>query len=149
MPPAEREGGDRARRVRADALQREQIVELGRDLPAMTLDHLDGRTMQPERASRIAEPIPGPHRLGGRLGRERGRRRPPPDPCLPPGRDACDLRLLQHEFTHEHGPRGDVGGPPGQRPSGVREPRVQRVGEVGIGRSRHPIKTMSGRTLRV
>ena len=142
MPPAERERGDRARRVRADALQREQVVELRGDLAAVALDDLDGGPVQPQRPARVAEPVPGAHGLRRRLGGEGGRRRPARDPRLPPGHDARDLGLLQHELAHEHRPGRHLGRPPRQRPRGIREPVVQGAREVEAGR--HPLSLCRG-----
>ena len=105
MSQAERERGDGASRVGADALQREERVEIAWHLAAVPLDDLGRGPVQPQRAPRVAQPIPCTHGFGGRLGGERRRSRPPCDPRLPSRDDPADLRLLQHELAHEHRPR--------------------------------------------
>ena len=70
--------------------------------------------MQPQRAARVAEPAPGPHRLAGGRGRQRLRRRPAIQPGGPRPADPLDRRLLQHELADHHRPRRGARTAPGQ-----------------------------------
>ncbi len=70
MAAAEGEGGDRAGGVVADARQRDQVVVRRRHLAAVPLHDRGRGGVQPQRASRVAEPSPGAHGLAA------GRRRP-------------------------------------------------------------------------
>ena len=72
-PHAVREGGDRASGVRPDAGQREKLIDVGGHAVVVPLGDLDRRGMQIESAARVAESIPGPHRLpGGTAARSAG-----------------------------------------------------------------------------
>ena len=73
-----------------------------------------GRGVQPQRAPRVAQPAPLPHRVrrGGR--RQRRWLRPALQPCFIGGKDPGHGCLLQHDLADQHGPRASVRPPPGQ-----------------------------------
>ena len=73
---------------------------------AVPLDDGGGRGVQPQRPARVAEPAPGPDRLPGGLGGQRGRCRPAAQPLLVDGQDPRHRRLLEHELRDQHRPRG-------------------------------------------
>ena len=103
---AEGEVRHRARRVIADAGQREQRVHVGRHLAAMLLDDHPRALQQPQGAPRVAETAPGAqHLVGPGLGK--GVRGGPARNPLPPDRgDAFDLGLVAHHFGEQHAPGG-------------------------------------------
>jgi hypothetical protein len=77
MTAAEREDGDGRGRIGADPWQGQQFLPRRRDLPAVLPGHDGGGFVQPERAPRVAQPAPLPHRLAARISGERHGRRPP------------------------------------------------------------------------
>ena len=133
---AERERGDRGRRVRADARQRAQV---GR--PAVAGDRRRGR-VERERAPVVPEAHPGGQDLGARRGRERRRRRPSLEPLQVPRHDPGDLGLLEHDLADED--RVGVGGPPPRQVAALlRVPAQQRVPQrVEVGA--HPDALSTG-----
>ncbi len=102
---SEGDGRHGPRRVWADAgqiLKRGQVIG---HRPAVPLD--DGRrgSMQSDRATVVAEPRPRAHGIGHGSGRQRGRRGEAAGEAHPRDLDTRDLRLLEHDFRHEHPPR--------------------------------------------
>ena len=81
-----------------------------RHLTAVPLDDRDRRGVQPQGASRVAEPAPGPHRLAGRLAAARSAgRRPASQPLRVDGQHPGHRRLLEHQLADQHRPGGGRG----------------------------------------
>jgi hypothetical protein len=111
----EGEGQDRPGGVGADAGQRPQGGEVGRQLPAVALDHhlggpmeADGPAVVPE-ASPASDHLPHRRRRTGRRRRERGQERPVVR------HHPVHAGLLGHDLGDQYGPRV-AGRPPRQRP---------------------------------
>ena len=123
---AEREGSDRAGRVRPDPGERLEFRHGRWDTTAMLIDHDPGRPPQREGPPVVTETLPRPkHGRGGRCGERLHRGELLHEP-LPVRRRARRLGLLGHRLGHED--RVRVASPPErERPALLGVPGEDRV----------------------
>ena len=130
----EGERGQRPRRVRADARQRVERREIARHPAAVSLDDHPGGRPKRERTAVVAQPAPGPQRVGGARLRERSGRRELDEERPPRLGRAGGLGLLGHELRHEDRPRvarraegEDAAAGPIPAEDGRTQPRSDRI----------------------
>ena len=109
------EGEGRPCRVRADAGEVDQCVQVVRHSSGVALDEDGGRAVEVQRSAVVAQTCPCPHHLCRARASARSRRREPRDESSEGVDDPTSLGLLQHHLAHQDEPRVS-GRPPREFP---------------------------------
>ena len=119
--PIIRKRNDRARRVAAHAGQRGNVLQGFRKDPAALVADDPGCPVQVARPGVVAEAFPGSQDVFLGSIRQRAHVGETFEPAAVVIQHSGNLRLLEHEFTHQHGVR-IAGAPPGQVAAVLGEP---------------------------
>ena len=125
-----REHQHRPRRVRTNARQRQQVIEVVRQDPVVTLERERGSTVQVQCPAVVAKPLPGAQHRTDRSGSTCRGGRKLGQKLLIPVDDPRDLGLLEHQLSNQDRPR-ITGATPRHIPKRLFPPR-QQLARTGL-----------------